>query len=50
VGFLVGDFVADEVRGRIGFLFQNPKVTIKFFTEYLKNRGLGKGCRVTKNN
>ena len=50
VGFLVGNFVADEVRGRIGFLFQNPKVTVEFFTKNFKDRRLGKGCRETENN
>jgi hypothetical protein len=49
VGFLVGNFVADEVRSRVGFLFQNLEVTVEFFAEDFENRGLGKGCREVKN-
>ena len=42
MNFFFRDFVADEVRGRIGFLFQNPEVTIQLFAQDLENRGLGK--------
>jgi hypothetical protein len=49
VGFLVSDFVADEVRSWIGFLFQNPKVTVELFAKDFENWGLGKGCRKIKN-
>ncbi len=44
VKFLVCNFITDEIRRWVSFFLQNPKVTVEFFTQNLKNRGLGKRC------